>query len=215
MELDVLSEQDLELNDPPRKVWVRVRDAVGLLWKDNPKRHDVGSLVQSVQRYGFQDTPKFDALLENASGGQGAIKAGNGRVEVLALMERDGSYELPRGLGLTAAGEWAMPVDVGTDAKSRAEAEAYAIDDNNLTLFGGDLTAFDALRMYERDYTDVLQRLAEQDELPVTADGNDLDAMMRMAMPPVAPEDFPEYGEDIETEYRCPKCGYSWSGSPS
>jgi len=26
--------------------------------------------------------------------------------------------------------------------------------------------------------------------------------------------DFPEYGEDIETEYRCPKCSYCWSGKP-
>ena len=26
------------------------------------------------------------------------------------------------------------------------------------------------------------------------------------------PEEFPEYDENIETEYRCPKCGYSWSG---
>jgi len=26
------------------------------------------------------------------------------------------------------------------------------------------------------------------------------------------PEDFPEYNEDIETEHRCPKCGYEWSG---
>lgn len=30
-----------------------------------------------------------------------------------------------------------------------------------------------------------------------------------------APESFKEYGEDIETEYRCPKCSYSWSGKPS
>lgn len=29
---------------------------------------------------------------------------------------------------------------------------------------------------------------------------------------PDAPEEFGEYGEDIETEYRCPKCGYEWSG---
>lgn len=27
-----------------------------------------------------------------------------------------------------------------------------------------------------------------------------------------APEDFPEYDKDIETEHRCPKCGYEWSG---
>lgn len=29
-----------------------------------------------------------------------------------------------------------------------------------------------------------------------------------------APEDFGEYGEGIETEYCCPKCGYQWSGKP-
>ena len=30
---------------------------------------------------------------------------------------------------------------------------------------------------------------------------------------PEAPEDFAEYGDDIETEHKCPKCGYEWSGS--
>jgi hypothetical protein len=29
-----------------------------------------------------------------------------------------------------------------------------------------------------------------------------------------APKDFKEYGEDIETQYCCPKCGYEWSGQP-
>jgi hypothetical protein len=28
------------------------------------------------------------------------------------------------------------------------------------------------------------------------------------------PEEFTEYGEDIETEHKCPKCGYEWSGKP-
>jgi len=28
------------------------------------------------------------------------------------------------------------------------------------------------------------------------------------------PDDFKQLGEDIETEFRCPKCGYEWSGSP-
>ena len=26
------------------------------------------------------------------------------------------------------------------------------------------------------------------------------------------PDDFPEYGDDIETDYCCPKCHYKWSG---
>ena len=28
------------------------------------------------------------------------------------------------------------------------------------------------------------------------------------------PDDFAEYGDDIDTEYCCPKCGYEWSGKP-
>ena len=28
-----------------------------------------------------------------------------------------------------------------------------------------------------------------------------------------SPEDFREFGEDIETEHQCPKCRYEWSGS--
>ena len=28
------------------------------------------------------------------------------------------------------------------------------------------------------------------------------------------PDDFAEYDEDIETQYCCPKCGYTWSGKP-
>jgi ParB-like chromosome segregation protein Spo0J len=31
---------------------------------------------------------------------------------------------------------------------------------------------------------------------------------------PAPPEDFGEYGEDLETAFRCPKCGYEWSGQP-
>jgi ParB-like chromosome segregation protein Spo0J len=27
------------------------------------------------------------------------------------------------------------------------------------------------------------------------------------------PDQFREVGEDLETEYRCPKCGYEWSGA--
>lgn len=29
------------------------------------------------------------------------------------------------------------------------------------------------------------------------------------------PEEFPEYDDNIETQYRCPKCSYEWSGKAS
>lgn len=32
--------------------------------------------------------------------------------------------------------------------------------------------------------------------------------------PKDAPEEFPTYDEDIETQYCCPKCAYKWSGKP-
>jgi len=31
------------------------------------------------------------------------------------------------------------------------------------------------------------------------------------ASSPMPPEEFTEYGDDIETKHDCPKCGYSWS----
>lgn len=35
--LDGLDPSSLEFNDLPAIVWVRVQDAVGLLWRDNPQ----------------------------------------------------------------------------------------------------------------------------------------------------------------------------------
>lgn len=32
---------------------------------------------------------------------------------------------------------------------------------------------------------------------------------------PDAPDGFKEFGDDIETAYCCPKCGYRWSGKPN
>ena len=32
---------------------------------------------------------------------------------------------------------------------------------------------------------------------------------------PEPPDDFKEYGDDIDTEHVCPKCGYEWSGAIS
>jgi len=39
---------------------------------------------------------------------------------------------------------------------------------------------------------------------------DDLDALL-----PTSPDEFPELGADLETQHRCPRCGYEWSGSPN
>ena len=43
------------------------------------------------------------------------------------------------------------------------------------------------------------------------ADKDDSDSSVDDAEPP---SEFPEHDESIETEYRCPKCSYEWSGKP-
>ena len=196
-----VDEEGLELNDPPRLVWVRVQDAVGLIWRDNPKRHDMQSLTTSIERYGFQEPAKFDAKLHRV--GQqvdddplGAIKSGNGRIEAVAWLESQGK-ELPRGLALNASGEWMLPMLVGTDARSGAVAQAYAVDANNLTLAGGDFDGFDMARLWGPEYVDLLSGL---DELPVSVDAEMLASFMTFNDVPNLDDLEDEYGEPEPTD---------------
>jgi hypothetical protein len=41
---------------------------------------------------------------------------------------------------------------------------------------------------------------------------DDLAAAHPTPIPVEAPDEFPAYDESIETQHRCPKCGYEWSG---
>lgn len=123
----VVAEDSLEFKDPPRLVWIRVRDALDRLWVDNPKRHSIGDLAHSIAKYGVQEIPKFDVNLDSILG-SGAIKAGNGRIEALAMMERDGT-DPPRGVALhTQTNEWYMPLLIGTDALDDGLSKLYEVE---------------------------------------------------------------------------------------
>jgi len=39
----------------------------------------------------------------------------------------------------------------------------------------------------------------------------EIDRLLKTAGDAIAPEEFKSYDESIETEHRCPKCGYEWS----
>ena len=171
-----VDEAELKFHDAPNLIWLRVKTAVELLWSENPKLHDLGSIVESIKKHGFQELAKLDSNLINILEKKGAIKAGNGRVEALAWMEKDGNYDLPRGLAkVKESGEWVMPLLVGTDAESLDLARSYAIDSNNLTLTGGDFTAYDLARMWSSEaYLELLSSMAESDALPVTVEPEDL-----------------------------------------
>ncbi len=95
------------------------------LWDDNPKLHDIGGLIQSIELHGFGDPPKYDTKLEG-------LVYGNGRTEALERMHQEG-MDPPRGIVKLEDDQWAVPIIFGVDAKSKEAAVAFAIDHNNLT----------------------------------------------------------------------------------
>jgi hypothetical protein len=140
------------------------------LFEDNAKLHDIGSLVTSIRRYGFRDAVIYDEAL-------GAIVAGNGRIEALAMMKQGGE-EAPRGIKVED-GEWLVPVQFGVNALSVVEAKAFALDHNNITMLGGDFSPWDVAQMWDSDgYMALLGELAEADVLPVSVTGEDIDALL-------------------------------------
>lgn len=137
----------------------------------NPKKHDVGALVQSIRRYGFRDAPIFDGTLK-------ALVAGHGRLKALEAMQGDGD-QAPPGVKVNGGGEWLVPLQLGVDAKSAAEARAFLVDHNALTVAGGDMGVEGILRMYDQDALGaLLKEAAEAGEMPVTLDGDDLDQLL-------------------------------------
>lgn len=144
------------------------------LWERNAKRHDFGALWESIQRHGFKNPPKFEPTL---NGGRGGIVAGNGRSHVLLEMKR-ANEPAPRGI-VEQHGKWLAPILFGVDAESERAAEAYGVDDNNLTMLGGDVSAADLAKMWdEAGYAELLADLANHETLPVSVDGEDVDALI-------------------------------------
>ena len=185
----------------------------------NPKRHDLGKLIESIARHGFRDPIALDGTL---NGGAGAIAEGNGRLEALIAMRADG-HDIPAFIKVDSKGRWAVPVICGADSKTEADGMAYAIDHNNLGLFGGEFTPLDMAGLYDRDaYLEILEGLAQDSALPVAIDGDDLDLLLR-ELRSLEPGDgeMPEEEEDEpepqteeppqkEMQCTCPQCGHHY-----
>jgi hypothetical protein len=79
------------------------------------------------------------------------------------------------------------------------------------------LATFDPIAAMARPNQDVLLDLlsdatfgdkAVNDMLMALANGAEFNVLDQ----PIAPDDFKEFDEGIETQHSCPKCGYVWSG---
>lgn len=161
-----------------------------ILWDENPKKHDVGGLMQSIKRYGFVDPPKFDPQL---NGGTGAVVFGSGRSKCVKMIKQETPNEPPRGVLVDDKGEWYLPVLFGVDAESEAVARALAIDHNNLTMAGGDFDLWDYAKMWNQEsYAEVLRSLAACDVPPVTMSQDDIATYLRIIENGVAAKEFSE-----------------------
>jgi hypothetical protein len=203
---------DADGNARLRVEYVPVRQVAR--WDRNPKRHDLEGLKEAFRRYGFRDAPIFDASLE-------ALAAGNGRATALLEMEEAGE-DPPRGIALTKSkkksesGWWCMPVQMGVDASNRAQAEAFAIDHNNLTVGGSALTPLEVASLWnEEDYIALGREL--QDDLVTLTPEMVEQLEMALEMPhPIEPEpNGPqvERSEELRQEWGVEE-GQVWIAGP-
>ena len=173
------------------------------LWRGNPKKHEPAQLATSIRRYGFKDPPKFEPSLNQSRGG---IVEGNGRTAVLRAMKEAGD-EPPRGIAVDQDGNWLVPVLFGLDAKSRAEAEAYGVDHNALTLGGSGLAFEDLVQLFDEEALQSLLRdTPDASELLVSLGTADLDALL--SGPDFRPATAGDQSRLDEREpLVCPECG--------
>lgn len=106
----------------------------------------------------------------------------------------NGTLEAARSLGWPRVWVTRVPADWSPE-----QARAYALADNRTA------------ELAEWDESVLAEQLIELDAV-----GFDLSefgfAALTPPTDPETPDEFPDFGDDIQTEHRCPKCGYEWSG---
>lgn len=128
----------------------------------NPKKHADDDIRKSIGTFGFTEPVLHD-------GRTGRLVAGHGRLEALLRMERDGGLP-PDGVEVKA-GRWHVPVVYGWSSRSDADAEAYLVASNRLTIKGG----WDNAELYE-----MLDRISTVDIELVHASGYDDDELQAL-----------------------------------
>jgi site-specific DNA-methyltransferase (adenine-specific)/site-specific DNA-methyltransferase (cytosine-N4-specific) len=146
-----------------------------VLLEINPKKHDMGGLIELIKLHGFKDPPKWEPQLNNGNGG---IVEGNGRIEALSVMYGM-KEDKPRGILVNSeTNEWLVPVLFGVNSESEQAALAYSISHNVSTMAGGDFELSDYLKLYDQEeFIDLAINLAEQDFYALPFDGDDIDSL--------------------------------------
>lgn len=146
------------------------------------------------------------------------IRAGHGRAAAARLIyeagERicmapgaaAGGYEIPNGT---------IPV-IDCTGWTEEQRRAYALADNRIAenagwdfeILQGELDALGGVDfdMAAIGFDEEMLALVAEQAQPAGGGGGSSRT---------SPDEFPEFGADIKTEHRCPKCNYAWSGKSS
>lgn len=162
----------------------------------NPKEHDIGSLITSMRRFGFNDPGAIDEK-------SGLFAEGHGRCGALVEMKRQ-QMDAPRRIEVRAD-DWYTPVIRGLEFDSPEELKAYLIAANRMTELGG----WDEPKLAE-----VLQEIANQDAELLKATGYDEDDFNSLLFElnphfdPVGADEQPRL--DQKSPVVCPECGHEF-----
>lgn len=124
----------------------------------------------------------------------------------IVMREEDGFILKGHGrrLAAIAAAMDAFPV-IWRAGLSEEEARAMRIEDNQVALLAG----------WDRE-------LIHQEVVSLKTAGYDVSTLgfgdaqlVQFTTTPGPPAQFPAFGENIPTDFCCPKCGYKWSGKPT
>ncbi len=183
------------------KIEVALRPVADLApYSRNARKHSeaaVARLVAIIEDMGWTNPIRIDE--------DGIVAGHKRRLAAQAIYAKGGTIRLPSGAELPAG---MVPI-LDVTGWSEAQRRAYILADNQTTL-ESEWDA-DMLRLE-------LSWLEGSGEVDLSLTGFDGDALAKALATPketAPPEAFPEFGEDIETEHKCPKCGYAWSGKAS
>ena len=96
--------------------------------KRNPKRHELDTLLKSMERFGYLSPMIIDGRTDR-------LVAGHGRLDSLLKAKAEGRKPPER--ILVKDGDWLVPVLTGISFTDDREAEAFLLADNQTTILGG------------------------------------------------------------------------------
>ena len=204
-------------------VYIRIDHIINLIWQENAKKHSLDSIWQSIAQYGFRDKAALDNSLTNVSGTTPSLIYGNGRVEALHHGWRAwklGEHEtIPKGIKYDSD-FWFVPVEIGLDARSVAQAQDFGIAHNTLTMSGGDFADGDIWNMYDLEKLAKLSKAMVSDSedegfVPISMSLEEIEDLIHYLSSESGEKEHNETNDksaaDTVVMCTCPECGHEFS----